>query len=155
MTGRTHPTVPQDFAIQVAENEGMPSRSNSKGSLTPVARTRRLTGTLTLELSKAPAATGGIWSAKAQAAMRHPLARLIARTAVMAGVIASFGFPVLAQHGTGPMPGNAQPRSYGSGWVCDLGYRQEADECLALDIREHAYPTGRSYGTGWECDRGV
>lgn len=154
MTGSTHPTVPQDFSIQVAENEGMPSRPNSKASLTPVARTRRLTGTLTLELSKTPAATGGIWSAKEQAAMRHPLARLIARTAAIAGVIASLAFPVLAQDGTGPMPENAQPRSYGSGWVCNLGYRVEGNKCLALDIPEHAYPTGRSYGTGWECDRG-
>ena len=154
MTGSTHPTVPQDFSIQVAQNEGMPSRQNSKAPLTPVARTRRLTGTLTLELSKTPAATGGIWSAKEQAAMRRPLARLIARTAAIAGVIASLAFPVLAQDGTGPMPENAQPRSYGSGWVCDLGYRVEGDECLALDIPEHAYPTGRSYGTGWECDRG-
>jgi hypothetical protein len=24
MTGSTYPTVPQDFSIQVAENEGMP-----------------------------------------------------------------------------------------------------------------------------------
>lgn len=154
MTGSTHPTVPQDFSIQVAENEGMPSRPNSKASLKPVARTRRRTGTLTLELSKTRAATGGIWSAKEQAAMRHPLARLMARTAVIAGVIASFGFPVLAQDGTGPMPQNAQARSYGAGWVCDLGYRVDGAECLALDIPEHANPTGRSYGTGWECDRG-
>jgi hypothetical protein len=55
MTGSTHPTVPQDFSIQVAENEGMPPGPNSKASLIPVARTRRLTGTLTLELSKTPA----------------------------------------------------------------------------------------------------
>ncbi len=52
------------------------------------------------------------------------------------------------------MPENAQPRSYGGGWVCDLGYRVEGAECLPLDIPEHAYPTGRSYGTGWECNRG-
>jgi hypothetical protein len=152
MTVSTHPTVPQDFSIQVAENEGMPSRSNSRGS--PPAPTRRLTGTLTLGLSKTRAATGGLWSAKEQAAMRHPLARLIAKTAVIAGVIASFAFPVLAQDGTGPIPENAQARSYGSGWVCDFGYRVEGAECLALDIPEHAHPTGRSYGTGWECDRG-
>ncbi|WP_147277363.1 hypothetical protein [Rhodovulum sp. 12E13] len=154
MTDSTRPTVPQDFSIQVAENEGMPSRPNSKASPTPVARTRRLTGTLTLELSKAPEATGGIWSAKEQAAMRHPLARLIARTAAIAGVIASLAFPVLAQDGTGPMSENAQPRSYGSGWVCDLGYRVEAADCLAIDIPENAYATGRSYGSGWACRRG-
>ena len=70
--------------------------------------------------------------------MRHPLARLIARTAAIAGVIASFAFPVLAQDGTGPMPQNAQARSYGGGWICDLGYRVEGAECLPLDIPEHA-----------------
>lgn len=154
MTGSTHPSVPQDFSIQVAENEGMPSRLNSRDSLSLPAPNRRLTGTLTLGLSKSRAATGGFWSAREQAAMRNPLARLVARAAVIAGVIASLAFPGLAQDGTGPMPENAQPRSYGSGWVCDLGYRVEGDECLALDIPEHAYPTGRSYGMGWECDRG-
>jgi hypothetical protein len=72
----------------------------------------------------------------------------------MAGLIASMAFPVIAQDGIGQMPENAQPRIYGRGWVCDFGYRVEGAECLALDIPEHAYPTGRSYGTGWECDRG-
>jgi hypothetical protein len=160
MTGRTHPTVPQDFPIQVAENEGMPTRPNSKGSPPPVARPRRLTGTLTLWPSKTHPATDGPWSAKKEPMRhnkeptRHPLARLIARIAVVAGVIASIAFPVFAQDGIGPMPENAQPRSYGGGWVCDLGYRVEGAECLALDIPEHAFPTGRSYGTGWECGRG-
>jgi hypothetical protein len=161
MTGSTYPTVPQDFSIQVAENEGMPSRPNFNPPPPPTARTLRLTGTLTLGLSTTSGATDGLWSAKEEAPIRHhkeptrhPLARLIAMTAVMAGVIAFFAFPVLAQDGTGPMPENAQPRSYGGGWVCDLGYRVDGAECLALDIPEHANPTGRSYGTGWECDRG-
>jgi hypothetical protein len=123
MTVSTHPTVPQDFSIQVAENEGMPSNPNFRGSPPPPTPTRRLTGTLTLGLSKTRVANGGLWSVKEQAAMRHPLARLIARTTVVAGVIASFAFPVLAQDGTSPMPENAQPRSYGGGWVCDLGHR--------------------------------
>ena len=86
--------------------------------------------------------------------MRHPLARLIARTAVIAVAIASFAFPVLAQDGTGPMPENAEPRSYGSGWVCNLGYRVEGAECVALEIPENAYATGLSYGSGWACRRG-
>lgn len=85
---------------------------------------------------------------------KHLLARLISKLGGVAGVVASVAFPAFAQDGTGPMPENAQPRSYGSGWVCDFGYRVEGAECLALDIPEHAYPTGRSYGTGWECDRG-
>jgi len=161
MTGRNHPTVPQDFSIQVAENEGMPSGPISKRSPPSVARSRRLAGTLSLGLSKTHAATGGLWSAKEKAAMRqakeptgHPAAWLVTKTALMVCLIASFGVPVLAQDGIGPVPTNAQPRSYGGGWVCDLGYRVEGAECLALDIPEHAYPTGRSYGTGWECERG-
>lgn len=52
MTSSTHPTLPQDFAIQVAENEGMPTRPNSRASPLPAAPTRRLTGTLTLGLSR-------------------------------------------------------------------------------------------------------
>ncbi|GHF75299.1 hypothetical protein GCM10017056_52240 [Seohaeicola zhoushanensis] len=104
MTGGSHPTVPQDFAIQVAENEGMPTRPNSRGSPPPPAPTRRLTGTLTLGPSKTRGATGGLRSAKEKAAMRHPLARLIAGTAVIAGLIAPFVFPVLAKDGTDLMP---------------------------------------------------
>ena len=103
MTSSTHPTVPTDFSIQVAENEGMPTKPSSRASPLPAAPTRRLTGTLTLGPSKTRGATGGLWSAKEKAAMRHPLARLIAGTAVIAGLIASFAFPVLAQDGTRPM----------------------------------------------------
>lgn len=154
------PTAPQDFPIQVAENEGMPSRPNSMGSPPPAARPRRQAEELTLGLSKTPTATDGLWSVK-EAPMRrhkeptrHPLARLVSKLAFAAGVVASVAFPALAQDGAGPMPENAQPRSFGSGWVCDLGYRIEGAECQALDIPEHAYPTGRSYGTGWECHRG-
>ncbi|SNS59906.1 hypothetical protein [Antarctobacter heliothermus] len=84
----------------------------------------------------------------------HLLARLFSKLAFAAGVVAALAFPAFAQDGTGPMPENAQPRGYGGGWVCDSGYRVERAECLALDIPEHAYPTGHSYGAGWECDRG-
>lgn len=62
MTASPQPTVPPDFAIEVAENEGMPSRSNSSGTPLPPAPIRRLTGTLTLGLSRTRAATGGLWS---------------------------------------------------------------------------------------------
>jgi hypothetical protein len=51
MTSSTHPTVPTDFSIQVAKNEGMPTRPNSRASPQPAAPTRRLTGTLTLARS--------------------------------------------------------------------------------------------------------
>lgn len=39
----------------------------------------------------------------------HPFARLIAKLAMVAGVIASFAFPVLAQDGAGSKPENARP----------------------------------------------
>lgn len=71
--------------------------------------------------------------------MRHPLARLIAKAAVIAGVIASFAFPVLAQDGTGPIPQDARTPSYGDG-------------CIAIDLPENAYldrPRNR-----WSCNRG-
>ena len=71
--------------------------------------------------------------------MRHPLARLIAKTAFMAGVIASFAFPALAQDGTGPIPQGAQAPSYGGG-------------CIAIDLPENAY-LDRS-GNRWSCNRG-
>lgn len=37
MTGRAHPTIPQDFSIQIAENEGMPSRPNDMAPRPPHA----------------------------------------------------------------------------------------------------------------------
>ncbi|MGQ3486323.1 hypothetical protein [uncultured Roseovarius sp.] len=160
MTGSAHPTAPPDFAIEVAENEGMPPEPGFKGSSPSIAPIRQVTGTLTLGLSKTRAAIDGLRSAK-EIPMRHyreptilPLSRLIARMAAVAGVMASMAFPVFAQDGTGPLPQNAQSRSYSRGWDCDLGYRVEGAECLALDIPENAYATGRSYGSGWACRRG-
>ena len=113
MTGSTHPTVPPDFAIQVAENEGMPSRPNSRGSPPPPAPIRRVTGTLTLGLSKTRAATDGLRSAKEMRMRQNegpttrPLAMLIARITVAAGVIASMAFPVscAGRHPDRPWPG--------------------------------------------------
>lgn len=160
MTGSTHPIVPQDFSIQVAENEGMPSRLGSKGCLPPDVRTRRLTGTLTLGLSKIGAATDGPRSARKEPMRhrkelkRHPLAKFFARLAVVAGLIASMAFPVVAQDGTRPIPANAQPKSYGEGWECDRGYRRDGDKCLSVIVPENAYATNRTYGAGWECLHG-
>jgi hypothetical protein len=68
MTGSTRPTVPQDFSIQVAENEGMPSRSSRRGAPQPLARARRLSGTLTLGLSKSRTAAEGPRSASEEKA---------------------------------------------------------------------------------------
>jgi len=115
MTDSTRPTLPQDFPIEVAENEGMPPGPGFKGSSPPNAPIRRVTGTLTLGLSKTRAATDCLRSAK-EVPMRQnevpptrPLARLLARTTVAAGVIASMAFPVFAQDGTGSLPDNVEP----------------------------------------------
>lgn len=64
MTDSTRPTLPQDFPIEVAENEGMPPGPDSIGFSPPFAPTRRVTGTLTLALSKTRAATDRLRSAK-------------------------------------------------------------------------------------------
>lgn len=158
MTGSTHPIVPKDFSIQAAENEGMPPGPGLRDSSPLIAPIRRVTGTLTLGLSKTRAATDGLRSAKEnlirhqEEPTKHPLARLIARMAVVAGLIASFAFPAFAQDA--PMPANATARSYGEGWECDRGYRRDADACLAVIVPENAYATNRTYGKGWECLHG-
>lgn len=161
MTGSADQTIPQDFAVLVSKKKGLPSRPKPRGSAPPAARiggVARTPGPLAL---RARTATGGNLSANEETLMkhtkkptRHLVARLMARMALLAGMIASFTFPVLAQDRPGPAPENAQPRSYGDGWVCDIGYRVEGNACLALVIPEHAHPTGQTYGTGWECSRG-
>ncbi|MEM8775087.1 MAG: hypothetical protein AAGF53_08635 [Pseudomonadota bacterium] len=83
---------------------------------------------------------------------KQPLARLIARMAVVAGMIASFAFPAFAQDA--PMSAHATARSFGNGWECDRGYRRDGDACLAIIVPENAYATNRAYGSGWECLHG-
>ena len=102
MTGSTDTTRPQDFAIHVAENEGMPTRSRLRDATIMPAHPRRLVGTLTLGLSQSLLGTRGIWSAKERAEMRHSLAMPITRTAVIGSKIAPFAVPVFSQDGTGP-----------------------------------------------------
>lgn len=160
MTSSTRPTAPQDFSIQVAENEGMPSRSSRRDAPPPTARVQRLSGTLTLGLSKTSSTAEGLRTASEKQShlpekpTRRPRARLVVRMAALAGVIALVAFPVLAQVGIGPTPENAQTRDYGGGWDCRLGYRVNDEGCVAIDVPENAYATGRSYGSGWACRRG-
>ncbi|MEO0916223.1 MAG: hypothetical protein AAFY31_04465 [Pseudomonadota bacterium] len=52
------------------------------------------------------------------------------------------------------MPANAQPKSYGDGWECVRGFRQDGDACLAIIVPENAYATNRTYGSGWACLHG-
>ncbi len=83
-----------------------------------------------------------------------PLARLIAKTGCIVAALGALAGPAIAQDGTGPVPPNAQLRSYGGGWDCNLGYRIDGTVCSQVDVPENAYPTGRSYGKGWKCRRG-
>ncbi|PRY84368.1 hypothetical protein [Donghicola tyrosinivorans] len=160
MTNRARLTVPQDFPIQAAENEGMPPRPDFEDTQPRFTRPGSQTGTHCLGSLKEKTATGKAWPAREKPIRQdkkknnNSLARLISRLAVVAGIIASVAFPVFAQDGTGPMPDNAEARNYGGGWDCDLGFRVEGAECMALDIPDNAYATGRTYGSGWACRRG-
>ena len=151
------PAVPQDFPIQVAENEGMPSRTDPRDTALRVTRHGRQTGTLRPGSSKERTAADEVWAAKG-ARMRKTnttaTARLVSRLAVVAGIMAAVAFPVFAQDGTGPTPDNAKARNYGGGWDCSLGYRVNGADCASIGIPENAYATGRSYGSGWACRRG-
>jgi hypothetical protein len=77
---------------------------------------------------------------------------LLARTTVAAGVIASMALPVLARDGTGPLPQNAQSRSYGRGWDCDLGFRLDkvAFRCICAKDRVACFSTSAKNTTGGE-----
>lgn len=66
----------------------------------------------------------------------------------------AFGAPTSVQAQVAPMPANAQPKSYGEGWECQRGYRQDGAECSAIIIPQNAYATNRTYGSGWECSHG-
>ncbi|WP_170789862.1 hypothetical protein [Ruegeria lacuscaerulensis] len=55
---------------------------------------------------------------------------------------------------TNSIPDNAHPNKYGDGWECDLSYRLEGEECVAIVVPGNAYPTNRTYGSGWACMHG-
>ncbi|MEO0917829.1 MAG: hypothetical protein AAFY31_12745, partial [Pseudomonadota bacterium] len=80
--------------------------------------------------------------------------RLLVALFLATGAVALNSTATYAQDGVGTPPENAQKRSYGSGWNCNIGYRVNDGICIELDIPENAYATGRSYGTGWACRRG-
>ena len=62
--------------------------------------------------------------------------------------------PLLAQTQAVQIPANAKAKSHGDGWVCALGFRQNADACLAIIVPENAYTTNRTYGSDWACLQG-
>ena len=80
--------------------------------------------------------------------------RLLAKLLAAFTSVLVFASPGFAQDGTGVPPSNAQSRTFGVGWDCNIGFREVGGTCAAIDIPENAYATGRSYGTGWACRRG-
>lgn len=142
MTGRIQPSrpadLPEDFRVDAAENEGMPPAPEpDTGARPDPARDWR-----------AHAGAGG------RTEKARPPTRLIARMSILAGLVASLAFPVLAQDGSGALPDNALARSQGGGWDCDVGYRVDGAACREIEIPENAFATGLQYGTGWACRRG-
>ena len=62
--------------------------------------------------------------------------------------------PAFAQTASLPIPENASAKSYGSGWECNIGFRQDENTCVAVIVPQNAYNTNRTYGSGWECLHG-
>ena len=70
---------------------------------------------------------------------------------LLSGVLSSAG---LVRNAAAATPENAHPKSYGTGWECNPGYREANGACGAVEVPANAYPTNDSYGRGWECARG-
>ncbi|HAG46938.1 MAG TPA: hypothetical protein DCL19_08975 [Gammaproteobacteria bacterium] len=151
MTNGIRPKIPREFPIQEAENEGMPPIADVDDILPTTTRAGRqkVMPRRWQSKSRKEEVTGGGEPKGSR------LVRFLVRMFALAGIVSCVAFPALAQNGTtSPLPDNAQPRSYGSGWDCIPGYRLSGTECIRIMIPEHAYATGRSYGTGWACHRG-
>lgn len=65
-----------------------------------------------------------------------------------------FVLPAFGQTASQPMPENASAKSYGDGWECNIGFRLNENDCVAVVVPQNAYDTNRSYGSGWECLHG-
>lgn len=77
------------------------------------------------------------------------------RSSVLRSVLIAVGLmvaPGVAQ--SRQIPVYAHAVSYGSGWECDVAFRESQGTCLAVEVPEHAYPTNVGYGSGWECEWG-
>jgi len=82
------------------------------------------------------------------------IARSTWRVLVPVFLVFLFTSVAFAQDHSGPPPENAHNRSFGGGWDCDDGYRQEDGACIAVVVPEDAFATERTYGKGWECRHG-
>ena len=89
-----------------------------------------------------------------------PLARFMARSFLLAGIIAFFAVPVLAQGGTGlstapaaRQNAHAEHWTFGAGWECYKGYQTgDGGACAKIIVPKGGYPSPS--GDGWRCLRG-
>ena len=79
---------------------------------------------------------------------------LLALMALWVFAVVLTALPAASQSAGLAMPTHATAKSYGDGWSCDIGYRQNGEICAEIIVPENAYETERSYGTGWECLHG-
>lgn len=160
MTRGAQPTGPQALPIQTSKHEVMPPIADVGHVFLSAVRGPRIRAPIPVRQPKSQAETDSLEPGRAEPMnsntqpKRSFLKRFTVRMAAVPGVIACLAFPVFAQDGNGPVPKNAEARSYGTGWDCAPGFRVDGAACLAIEIPEHAYATGRSYGTGWSCRRG-
>ena len=60
--------------------------------------------------------------------------------------------PFIEVDGKLTMPKGARVNDYGDGWICDRGFRQVGNTCVAVKVPAHA---SLDYtGHNWECDEG-
>ncbi len=60
-----------------------------------------------------------------------------------------------AQTASSEIPANARANSYGSGWECVSGFRNNGGQtCEQIAVPENAYLSGSTFGRGWVCARG-
>ena len=70
---------------------------------------------------------------------------------VLLALLAAVHSLVFAQAGSVELPENARAKSYGSGWECERGYREDNGACVVVDVVENAHLD--SSGNDWECNR--
>ena len=71
---------------------------------------------------------------------------------VLLALLAAVHSLVFAQAGSVELPENARAKSYGSGWECERGYREDNGACAAIGVPPNAYLSFP--GDTWKCDRG-
>ncbi len=69
-------------------------------------------------------------------------------------LVVAFTPNALAQTDPETIPANASAMQFGSGWTCDMGYRNDGNACVEINLPENAFLRDTRYGRGWECFHG-